>query len=67
MIERAWSRQPEAVFLRAPRSPSHELSGVTPHLHHDDGALLTDNVRDGQTPRPQGRRANTGDLMERQG
>jgi hypothetical protein len=30
LIEGAWSRQPEAVFLRAPRSPSHALPGVDP-------------------------------------
>ena len=34
---------------------------------HDAGALLTDRVRDAQTSRPQGRRANTGARMERQG
>ena len=28
LIEGAWSPQPEAVCLRAPRSPSHALPGV---------------------------------------
>ena len=28
LIEGAWSREPEAVFLRAPRFPSHALPGV---------------------------------------
>ena len=47
--------------------PPTSCRASTPHLRHDDGALLTDNVRDEQTTRPQGRRANTGDLMESQG
>src|SRR6266446_5011883 len=49
----------------APPPTSRRAS--TPHLRHDDGALLTDNVRDEQTTNLQGRRASTGDLMERQG
>ena len=53
--------------MRAPRSPSHESPGVAPPLRHDDGALLTDHVRDEQTTNLQGRRASTGDLMESQG
>jgi hypothetical protein len=47
--------------------PPTSCRASTPHLRHDDGALLTDNVRDAQTTRPQGRRANTGDLLESQG
>ena len=65
LIEGAWSPQPEAVCLRASRSPPTRCRASTPR--HDDGALLTDNVRDEQTTRPQGRMANTGDLMESQG
>ena len=38
---------------------------LTPRLPHDDGALLTDHVRDEQTTRPQCRRVNTGDLPHR--
>src|SRR5438094_10619982 len=48
-------------------APPTSCRASPPHLRHDDGALLTDNVRDEQTTRPQGRRANTDDRMESQG
>jgi hypothetical protein len=34
--------------------PPTSCRASTPRLHHDGGALLTDNVRDEQTTRPQG-------------
>jgi hypothetical protein len=54
--------------LACPTLPLPRVAGRRPpHLRHDDGALLTDNVRDEQTTNLQGRRASTGDLMESQG
>ena len=35
-------------------APPTSCRASPPHLRHDDGALLTDNVRDEQTTRPQG-------------
>jgi len=64
LIEGAWSRQPEAVFLRAPRSPSHALPGVAPtpapwrrsapHGQREGWADDQTSVPQGQHGRPHG-------------